>query len=409
MFFIYEFLVLIFILLSPFTFLIRTLYGKEDPKSILEKFCIYSNNEKYKKTIWIHGASVGEILSIIPIIKLYENSNKIKKILLTSSTTSSASIISKFNFKKTTHAYLPIDLNYLNNKFIRYWKPQIAIFVDSEIWPNMFKNLKLNKIPIILLNARITNKSFNRWKMFPNFSKEIFNKISIALPQNIETSKYLKNLGVKKIKIVGNLKYFGQKNKVYKNLNKINKKRLVFCAASTHYNEELIIGKVHKELKSKYENLLTIIIPRHINRSNSIINSLENIGLNIVSRSSNKKVNNRTDIYLVDTYGETTKFYGLSNITFVGGSLIDHGGQNPLEPARLGNYIIHGRNIQNFKEVYNMLSSLKVSSKINNVLDIKKIIIRKIKYKQSPKVKKKLNKIGSNILKNNLIEINKFL
>ncbi len=409
MFFIYEFLVLIFILLSPFTFLIRTLYGKEDPKSILEKFCIYSNNEKYKKTIWIHGASVGEILSIIPIIKLYENSNKIKKILLTSSTTSSASIISKFNFKKTTHAYLPIDLNYLNNKFIRYWKPQIAIFVDSEIWPNMFKNLKLNKIPIILLNARITNKSFNRWKMFPNFSKEIFNKISIALPQNIETSKYLKNLGVKKIKIVGNLKYFGQKNKVYKNLNKINKKRLVFCAASTHYNEELIIGKVHKELKSKYENLLTIIIPRHINRSNSIINSLENIGLNIVSRSSNKKVNNRTDIYLVDTYGETTKFYGLSNITFVGGSLINHGGQNPLEPARLGNYIIHGRNIQNFKEVYNMLSSLKVSSKINNVLDIKKIIIRKIKNKQSPKVKKKLNKIGSNILKNNLIEINKFL
>tara|TARA_Y100000741_G_scaffold307251_1_gene249995 strand:+ start:204 stop:1433 length:1230 start_codon:yes stop_codon:yes gene_type:complete len=409
MFFIYEFLVLIFILLSPFTFFIRILYGKENQKSILEKFCIYSNKDKYKKTIWIHGASVGEILSIIPIIKLYEKNNKIKKILLTSSTTSSASIVSKFKFKKTTHAYLPIDLNYLNNKFIRYWKPQIAIFVDSEIWPNMFKNLKLNKVPIILLNARITKKSFNRWKMFPNFSKEIFNKISIALPQNIETSKYLKNLGVKKIKIVGNLKYFGKKNKEYENLNKIYKNRLVFCAASTHHNEELIIGKVHKELKSKYENFLTIIIPRHVDRSNSIINSLENIGLNIVSRSSNKKVNNRTDIYLVDTYGEATRFYGLSNITFVGGSLIDHGGQNPLEPARLGNYIIHGRNIQNFKEVYNMLSSLKISSKINNVLDLKKIIIKKIKYKQSPKVKKKLNTLGSNILKNNLIEINKFL
>ncbi len=187
------------------------------------------------------------------------------------------------------------------------------------------------------------------------------------------------------------------------------KNRLIFCAASTHYNEELFIGKLHKELKSKYKNLLTIIIPRHINRSNSIINELEDIDLKIVTRSSRQKVSKSTDIYIADTYGETSKFYRLSKITFLGGSLINHGGQNPLEPARMGNYILHGPNIQNFKEVYQMLSKLNISSKANNIINMKKIIDSKIKYKRPLKIIKKLNFIGNSILKKNLSEINKFL
>ena len=410
MFCIYEVLGLIFIIFSPIIFFIRIIVGKEDPKRFLEKFCIYSKRFKIRKTIWLHGSSVGEILSVIPIINVLEKNKKIKKIILTSSTTSSALIFSKYKFKKTTHIYFPIDTNYLTKKFIKYWKPQIALFIDSEIWPNMFNNLKINNIPIILLNGRITKKSFKRWMKFPYFAKKNFSKISLAMPQNNETSKYLKTLGVKKIKIVGNLKYFGQSKKLLdKNTKKLFKNRLIFCAASTHYNEELFIGKIHKELKLKYNNLLTILIPRHANRSNSIANELENIGLKIITRSSKQKISKNTDIYIADTYGETSKFYGLSNITFLGGSLVPHGGQNPLEPARMGSYILHGPNIQNFKEVYNMLSKLNISSKINSVFNMKKIVNKKIKYKQPLKVSQKLNMIGNDILKKNLNEINKYL
>ncbi len=410
MFFIYEVLGLIFIIFSPIIFFIRIIVGKEDPKRFLEKFCIYSKRFKIRKTIWLHGSSVGEILSVIPIINVLEKNKKIKKIILTSSTTSSALIFSKYKFKKTTHIYFPIDTNYLTKKFIKYWKPQIALFIDSEIWPNMFNNLKINNIPIILLNGRITKKSFKRWMKFPYFAKKNFSKISLAMPQNNETSKYLKTLGVKKIKIVGNLKYFGQSKKLLdKNTKKLFKNRLIFCAASTHYNEELFIGKIHKELKLKYNNLLTILIPRHANRSGSIANELENIGLKIITRSSKQKISKNTDIYIADTYGETSKFYGLSNITFLGGSLVPHGGQNPLEPARMGSYILHGPNIQNFKEVYNMLSKLNISSKINSVFNMKKIVNKKIKYKQPLKVNQKLNMIGNDILKKNLNEINKYL
>ena len=410
MFFIYEVLGLIFILFSPLIFLIRIILGKENPQRFLEKFCIYSKNPNFKKTIWLHGASVGEILSIIPIIQELEKNKKINKILLSSSTTSSALIFSKYKFKKTTHIYFPIDTNYLTNKFINYWNPKVAIFIDSEIWPNMFKNLEKNNIPIVLINGRITKKSFMRWMKFPSFAIKIFKKISLALPQNTETLKYLKILGVKKIKFAGNLKYFGQsKNFLDKSTKLKFKNRLIFCAASTHYNEELFIGKLHKELKSKYKNLLTIIIPRHINRSNSIINELESVNLNTVTRSSRQKISKTTDIYIVDTYGEATKFYELSKVTFLGGSLIKHGGQNPLEPARLGNYILHGPNIQNFKEVYRMLSKLNVSKKANNINNMKKIIDRKIEYKQNSKIIKKLNLIGINILKKNFTEINKFV
>ncbi len=410
MFFIYEVLGLIFIIFSPIIFLIRIILGKENPKRFLEKFCIYSKKFNIKKTIWLHGSSVGEILSVFPIIHELEKNKKIKKILVTSSTTSSALIFSKHKFKKTTHIYFPIDTNYLTNKFINYWKPKMAIFIDSEIWPSMFNNLKKNNIPIVLVNGRITKKSFKRWMRFSSFAKKIFSKISLAMPQNTETLKYLKILGVKKIKIAGNLKYFGRSNNFFdRNTGQKFKNRLIFCAASTHYNEELFIGKLHKELKLKYKNLLTIIVPRHINRSKSIINELQDIDLKIVSRSSKQKISKSTDIYIADTYGETSKFYRLSKITFLGGSLINHGGQNPLEPARMGNYILHGPNIQNFKEVYQMLSKLNISSKANNIINMKKIIDSKIKYKRPSKIIKKLNFIGNSILKKNLSEINKFL
>ncbi len=412
MFIIYNFFLLLILIFSPIIIIIRIFLGKEDQKRFKEKFGFYSKKNKIDETIWIHGASVGELLSIIPIIKRFEKDKKIRRILVTTSTRSSSYIFSKFKFKKTIHQFYPYDLNLITKFFIKYWKPKIAIFVDSEIWPNMYNNLYIKKIPLILINARITKKSFNKWKYFPNFSKNIFNKITIALTQNTESKRYLKLLGTKKIKYIGNLKFFGKIHK--KNISNLMLKKKflkknIICAASTHNSEEAFIVKIHKELKSEINNLITIIIPRHINRKKEIINEINNIGLNFQLHTRSKKLHKNTDIYLVDTYGEASKFYSLSNITFVGGSMIPHGGQNPLEPAREGNYILYGPHIENFKEVYKMLDKSNIATKINSIAKMKSLIKQKINFSQNNVVNRRLNNLGEKILNKNLFEIRKFI
>ncbi len=412
MFVIYNFFLFLLLLISPFIIITRIFLGKEDQNRVMEKYGFFAKNEKTIETVWIHGASIGEILSIIPIIRKFEQDKKIKRILITSTTTSSAHVLSKFKFKKTIHQFYPFDFNFLTKYFINHWKPKLAIFIDSEIWPNMFKNLNKKNIPLILLNARITKKSYSRWKFFPNFSRKIFEKITLALPQNTESKKYLKLLGTKQIKLVGNLKFFGevQKDNI-KNLMLKKKflKKIIFCAASTHKGEELFIGKVHKELKSEIKNLITIIIPRHINRKREILDELNNIGLNSQLHTSPKKLSKDTDTYIVDTYGEAAKFYSLSKLTFLGGSLVRHGGQNPLESAREGNYILYGPHIENFKEVYKILEKLKISTRVNSIKNMKYVVRQKINLLQKNKVNKKLKYLGDKILNKNLYEIKKFI
>ena len=186
-------------------------------------------------------------------------------------------------------------------------------------------------------------------------------------------------------------------------------KRIIFCAASTHRKEELFIGKVHKELKSEIKNLITIIIPRHINRKKEILDELNDIGLNSQLHTSPKKLRKNTDIYIVDTYGESAKFYSLSKLTFLGGSLIRHGGQNPLESAREGNYILYGPYVENFKEVYGMLEKLKIARRVNSIKNMKSVVRQKINFLQGNTVNKKLKYLGDKILNKNLSEIKKFI
>jgi 3-deoxy-D-manno-octulosonic-acid transferase len=262
------------------------------------------------------------------------------------------------------------------------------------------------------MNARITERSFNKWQIFPSFAKQVFGNISLALPQNLETLKYLKFLKIKNIKSAGNLKYYGQKNN-QKNESKLLKHKFknhkAWCAASTHNNEEILIGKLHNKLKKREKKLVTIIIPRHINRTNEIIDSLNNLDLNCITHSSNQKLKKDTDVYLVDSYGESSKFYNLTKVCFVGGSIIKHGGQNPLEPARLGNYIINGPNVKNFKEIYAFLNHLKISSSSSNILKMENIILKKLKNKIPNKNIKKIISIGNDVLEKNLFYINKYL
>ena len=411
MYFFYNILTNLAIIISPIIIIYRIVKGKEDVKRVGEKFCIYSKKKSNKK-VWIHAASVGELMSIVPVIRKLEKNKKIKNILLSTSTTSSAKIFNKLKLKKTSHIYFPLDNNFIVKRFINYWQPELAIFIDSEIWPNMFNNLHIKNIPIIIMNARITERSFNKWQLFPSFANQVFGKITLALPQNLETLKYLKLLKVRDIKTAGNLKYYGQKDnhdystKLLKNKFKDFK---VWCAASTHFNEEILIGNLHKKLKKKQRKLITIIIPRHVSRTNEIKETLNKIELNCILHSSNEKIKKDTDIYLVDSYGETSKFYNLTNISFVGGSIIKHGGQNPLEPARLGNYIISGPNVKNFKEIYAFLSKLKMSSITSDILKMENLILKRLNNKTPNKNIKRIIKIGNDVLEKNLFYINKYL
>ena len=187
MFVLYQIVVSIFLLISPIIILFRILNNKENKTRFIEKFSFPTKNKTKGKLIWFHGASVGELLSVIPLIKYYEKNKLIKQILVTSSTLSSSNVIKKFKLKKTIHQFYPIDHFLFTNKFLNYWKPSSAIFIDSEIWPCMYKNLNERNIPLILLNARITKKTFKKWIKIKKFSKLIFNYINSTYPQNIET------------------------------------------------------------------------------------------------------------------------------------------------------------------------------------------------------------------------------
>ena len=409
---IYRFFINIIFFISPIIIIFRLLKKKENIKRFKEKFCFFSEKRNSGNLIWFHGASVGEIQSIIPLIEKLEKKKEIKKILITSNTLSSSTVIKKFKFKKTIHQFFPIDTNYLSNKFLDYWKPSVAFFVDSEVWPNTILNLERKKIPIILLNGRITKKSFNKWKKLPKLSKLIFSKINLCLSSSNKSTYYLKRLGVKNIKFIGNLKFSQSENEkliTQNNPQKIISTKKIWCASSTHYNEEKFCGIVHRELKKKHKNLLTIIIPRHIERTREIVKELNKLNLKSQTYEPKKKIGSNIDIYVVNSYGKTKSFYYMCKNVFLGGSLIKHGGQNPLEATRYGCNILHGPNIENFKEIYSYLNKIKISSKIISTSQAIKKLDRLFLKESNSKKKFKLNVIGKKILQKTLKEVNQFL
>jgi len=347
---------------------------------------------------------------VIPLIEKLEKNKNISQILLTSNTLSSSKIISNLKLKKTVHQFFPIDTNLHTSKFLNYWKPSIVFFIDSEIWPNMITNIKKRSISLVLLNARITKKSYKRWQMFNLTAKNIFQKFDICFSSTLQSKKYLKSLGAKNIRYIGNLK-FSQTEKKEDFLNKDIKKyfqtKKIWCAASTHNTEEKFCFIAHKKLKKKHKNLLTIIIPRHIDRTKKIIEEIENLNLKAYIHDSNDKIDNDTDIYLVNAYGKTKSFFKVCKTVFLGGSLIKHGGQNPLEAAKYGCKILHGPNISNFQEIYAMLNKYGVSNKVTNSNQIMNKIEKSFNNKaNSQKIKTKIKNLGDKILNSTLEEVN---
>ena len=421
MYFWYKVLAYLFYPFSPIYLYLRKLKKKEDLIRYKEKLSQINISRGDGFLIWLHIASVGEAMSILPLIDNFIKEKKINKILLTSITLSSGKILEKRfrNNNKVIHQFLPLDIPILTNKFLNHWKPNLSIFIDSEIWPTLILQINKKKIPLVLLNARITKKTFERWKLAKKFAKIIFEKFDLCIASNIESENFLKILGAKNIKNYGNLKFSNSENNSKTNLdlgfkNKV-KDRKIWCALSTHKPEEKICATTHLEIKKKFNSVLTVIIPRHIYRVEEINKQLLNLNLKTVLSSELNKVDNKTDIILVDSYGETSKFFNISRYVFVGKSMVPSlakdAGQNPIEPARLGCSILHGPNVSNFAEIYNYFEKLGVAKKVkdSNELSLSLVeLFTEIKPKNT-EIIKKIENYGQNIFNNVIIELKKYI
>ena len=415
MLFLYRLSIYLLVIFLPIIITYRIFKGKEDPKRFIEKFGFFTKKRKKGNLIWFHGSSVGEILSVLPLIENLEKDKKVDQILLTTNTLSSSKVLNKFKFKKTIHQFFPLDINIIINKFLKYWNPKSVFFIESEIWPNMILKIKSKKTPLILINARITKKSFNRWNKINYFSKRIFEKFNLCLCQNSETLNYLKKLGSKNNSKPGNLKFAEIDFVTNNEMKKSNKyffknKKILFGGISTHATEEDFCARLHVELMKKFKNGLSIIVPRHVDRRNEILEVLDKYNLNVHVHSQKGPINKNTNIYLVDTFGETRIFLKYCRVVFLGGSLVNHGGQNPLEAARLGCKVIHGSSISNFEEVYNLLKNYNITFKIKNEAQAAQLINIALKKKISKNLNmKRLNFLGKKILSKNYSAIRKYI
>ena len=421
MYFWYRFFTYLFYPFAPIYLYFRKIRKKEDSISYREKLSKIEISRGEGFLIWFHVASVGEAMSILPLIESCMEEKKINKILLTSITLSSGKILKKrFNQNaKVIHQFLPLDISVWTSKFLEHWKPNLSIFIDSEIWPNLISQISEKKIPLLLINARITKKSFKRWKLIISFAKKIFEKFDLCIVSNKESENFLKILGAKNIKNYGNLKFSNIKNDLNKKLdsdffNKI-KNRKIWCAASTHPTEEILCARSHLKIKESYNNILTIIIPRHIDRIEKIRKELSNLNLKIVLYSKLDQIDINTDILLIDTYGEASIFYNISKYVFVGKStiksLIMDSGQNPIEPARLGCKIFHGPNVSNFVEIYEYLRTLGVTKQVNNSNELSISLIEEFAENKGEKsnIKEEIHNYGQNILNNVIEELKKYI
>jgi len=399
---------------------LRIFLGKEDKIRYREKIFknTYKKKKNNKKLIWFHAASIGELKSIFPLIKELDKKNRFQ-FLITTVTLSSAQLIESnlIKNKNIFHQFFPIDKPSLVEKFLNHYSPNLVIFVDSEIWPNFLIQINKRKIKLILLNARITKKTFFRWKLIPQTARKIFKTFNLSIASSNESKKYLLNLGAKNIKYFGNLKFTTEAQyakTIIKDKNKLNNKKF-WCALSTHPGEEVFCLKTHLKIKEIYKDIITIIIPRHINRAKNIETICKKYNLNSQILSKGELIKSGKEIIIINSYGVIPDYIKFCKSVFIGKSKIKKlknvGGQNPIEAAKFGCKIYHGPYIYNFKEIYELLNKYKIAKKIKNENDLYKKIIFDLKNKGNIGNKKiiDINKLGKKILYKTNNEIKKYL
>ncbi len=335
----------------------RKKIGKEDKERFNERIGESQLTRPDGKLVWFHGASVGESISMLPLIERLLQSNKELHIMVTTGTVTSAEIMKKRLPPRAFHQYFPIDNPKFSKKFIEHWHPDAILWFESDFWPSMLSEIKRHNIPLLLVNGRISNRSFARWQKFPFIIKEILDCFTYCLGQSEEDARRLQILGAKASGCLGNIKYAGlplpYKEESLQTIKESIGARPVWLISSTHNDEELQLGRHIAQLKAQIPNILTLIAPRHPHRGQEIQQALTEMGLNVSLRSKQEAISPQTDVYIADTIGEMGLWYHLCPIVFIGGSLIPHGGQNFMEPSRMKDIVIAGPHMHNFTDAIN--------------------------------------------------------
>lgn len=339
--------------------------GKEDPVRLYERFGGGAFKRPAGKIIWFHAASVGESLSILKLIDQLLYLQKDATILVTTGTVTSAKLLGKMLPHRCIHQFIPLDVPFWVKRFLTHWQPNLAIFIESELWPNLIRAIKKQHIPLLLLNARISRKSFQYWRYLPFSSKKILEAFDACFTSSTQSAHHLRKLGAPHVYLSCNLKFGANKleykEEEFNRLKNICEKRIVWAATSTHPGEEEIIFAVHKELKEFFPRLLTILAPRHPNRASEIVQKIQEEGLTFMRRSQNEYPRQKTDLWVVDTLGDLGLVYSLARISFIGGSLVPIGGHNPLEALNLGSAIVMGPYIESLQDVKENLNEAFLS------------------------------------------------
>jgi 3-deoxy-D-manno-octulosonic-acid transferase len=338
----------------------RSQQGKEVPERLNERMGIASVARPDRKLVWFHAASVGETNVVLPLIHVLHKERPDLAVLLTTVTVTSARIAASRLPPGAIHQFMPLDTPSFVERFLDHWRPSAAMFIESEIWPNLIMDADRRRIPLVLLNARMSDRSFKRWLKLKGLSRPIFSRFAVVLAQSETLAKRLIRLGAPKVIAAGNLKFDSPPPPAdpveLARLKQMIGGRPVFLAASTHPGEDEIVAEAHKALRASYSDFLTIIAPRHPERGAAIAAMLAGHGLNVRSRSLGEDPAPETDIYVADTLGELGLFYRLAPFALIGGSMVSHGGQNPIEAVKLGAGVITGPHWHNFPEVFQALA-----------------------------------------------------
>lgn len=389
------------ILFAPFILgwlFLRKAKGKEDPSRFYERLGCPEKKRPAGKLIWMHGASVGECLSMLPLIHKILDENLNVHIMVTSGTVTSAKLMKERLPDRAFHQYVPVDLPMSVRRFVRYWRPDAVFWFESEFWPNLLNYVSHSKIPLILLNGRISDRSFRRWKKALWLIRPIQRFFTLSLGQTKEDTYRLEKLGALNPVYAGNIKYAStapvfdadELKDLYVRIGK----RPCWCIASTHDDEETRLADIHIRLKKQFPSLLLICSPRHPNRGRDLEKMFLAKGLSVACRSRQDSLDLGTDVYLADTIGEMGLIYQLAPLVFVGGSLIPFGGQNMLEPMRFARTVFVGPYPFNFKEIMKTALDANALIQVSNEEELEQQLLF---YLQSPKEGEKLGKRAQKI------------
>jgi 3-deoxy-D-manno-octulosonic-acid transferase len=346
---------------APYLLSLRERRGKEDPARLQERLGHASIERPSGRVAWFHAASVGETNAVLPLISALAEERPSLSFLITTGTVTSAKFAAQRMGARTVHQYAPLDAPEFVRRFLDHWRPDLAVFAESEIWPNLILESSARDIPLALINARMTKRSFRRWRRNPGLARPLFSRFSVVLAQNEMLARRFSTLGAPSAVAAGNLKVDAPplpvSDEEFARLQPALAGRSLLIAASTHDGEDQIVADAHNALRRSLPDLCTIIAPRHPERGGAIAEMLEGRGLNVARRSLGALPDKASDAYVADTIGELGMLYKLAPVAFIGGSLVDRGGQNPIEAVRQGAVVLTGPHWQNFSDAYRALIS----------------------------------------------------